>query len=242
MHQRVLFKSQTLEMKDKKKVSVIISAFNQEKFIGRCLRSLLQQTLFNNYFEIIVVNDASTDKTSFALDLFNDPVKKIIKVINNEKNLGLPASLNKAINSSSGEYIVRVDADDWVSKDFLHLLYLFMENNLYMDAVACDYLVTDDKENVIKRENCQSNPIACGIMFRKSQIIDIGLYDEKFVFHEEKELRIRFEKKYKIYRLELPLYRYRRHEKNMTNDNISLDIYRKKLIEKHGEDLIKNEL
>ena len=43
-----------------------------------------------------------------------------------------------------------------------------------------------------------------------------------------------------IHRLELPLYRYRRHEKNMTNDSLSLDVYRKKLIDKHGEDLIKN--
>ena len=154
-------------MEDKKKISVIISAFNQEKFIGRCLRSLLQQTLINEHFEIIVVNDASTDKTSFALDLFNDPVKKVIKIITNEKNLGLPASLNKAINSSLGKYIVRVDSDDWVSKDFLYFLYLFIENNPHMDAVACDYLITDDKEKIIKRENCQMNPIACGIMFRK---------------------------------------------------------------------------
>ena len=51
-------------------VSVIVAAYNQEKFIGRCLRSLLDQTLPKDSYEIIVVNDGSTDRTSYALDLF----------------------------------------------------------------------------------------------------------------------------------------------------------------------------
>ena len=74
-------------------ISVIIPVLNQEKFIGRCLRSILQQTLDKKFYEILVINDGSTDKTSYALDLFG----KEIKVINNKKNLGLPASVNKGI-------------------------------------------------------------------------------------------------------------------------------------------------
>ena len=59
-----------------------------------------------------------------------------------------------------------------------------------------------DKENLIQRNNCDENPIACGIMFRKIHLLDVGLYDESFYLHEERELRIRFEKKYKIQKLE----------------------------------------
>ena len=221
-------------MENNKKISVLISVFNQEKYIGRCIRSLLSQTLKDDLYEIIVVNDGSTDKTPYALKLFTDPNKSLVKVINNDKNIGLPASINKAIHSSKSEYFVRVDSDDWVSKDFLKIMYTFLEKNTYMDAIACDYVVTDEKEEAIERRNCLLNPIACGIMFRKIQIVDIGYYDENFLYQEDKELRIRFEKKYKIHRLELPLYRYRRHNSNMTNNQEYLDQFNNKLIEKHG--------
>ena len=216
------------------KVSVIIAAYNQEKYIGRCLRSLLQQNLSNDLYEIIIVNDASDDRTSYALDLFCDPRKSIIKVINNKNNLGLPSSLNKAIKFSDSKYIVRVDSDDWVSKDFLKILYTFLENNSYMKAIACDYTITNDKEEILERKNCHNDPIACGIMFRKEKILEIGLYDENFYWHEDKDLRIRFEKKYKIHRLELPLYRYRKHSSNMTNNQNSVNLYNQKLKEKHS--------
>ena len=83
-------------------ISVIVPVYNGERFIGRCLRSLLHQTLSKEKYEIIVINDASKDKTSYALQLF----KEDIKIINNEKNLGLPASLNKGIISSRANFLV----------------------------------------------------------------------------------------------------------------------------------------
>ena len=68
-------------------------------------------------------------------------------------------------------------------------------------------------------------------------MFEIGLYDEKFLCNEERELRVRFEKKYKINRLDIPLYRYRRHESNMTNNREFMDMHNKNLIIKHGDDL-----
>lgn len=79
------------------------------------------------------------------------------------------------------------------------------------------------------------DPIGCGIMFRIEQLIDIGLYDDGFLSHEDKDLRIRFEKKYSIHRVELPLYRYRRHDSNMTNDSELMDERMKSLREKHKD-------
>ena len=69
------------------KVSVIVAAYNQERFIGRCLRSLLHQTLDHKDYEIIVVNDGSSDLTSYALKLFSDPSETVVNVISNERNL-----------------------------------------------------------------------------------------------------------------------------------------------------------
>tara|TARA_B100001971_G_C18184954_1_gene535019 strand:+ start:489 stop:1142 length:654 start_codon:yes stop_codon:yes gene_type:complete len=210
-------------------VSVIIPVYNQEKWIGRCIRSLLNQSMNRDEYELVVINDGSEDRTDYALDLFRDE----LELIRIEKNNGLPVALNKGIKISRANYIVRVDADDFVNEHFLYLLNEFLEQNKYMDAVACDYLLVDDKEEVIERKNCIKDPIGCGIMFKSSHLFEIGLYDEKFQLSEEKELRYRFEKKYKIHRLELPLYRYRRHGRNITNDQEALDHHNKKLKQKH---------
>ena len=211
-------------------ISVIIPTYNQERWIGRCLRSLLNQTMKRETYEIIVVDDGSTDRTDFALELFNDE----ITLIKSSDNKGLPSALNLGIRSSKAKYIVRVDSDDFVNEDFLFLLYEFMEYNKYMDAVACDYLLVNNKEETIDRKNCMKDPIGCGIIFQTSQLFEIGLYDEEFQLHEERDLRHRFEKKYKIHRLELPLYRYRRHKNNITNDKEALDRHDQKLKVKHG--------
>lgn len=211
-------------------ISVIIPIFNQEKWIGRCLRSLLKQTMDRTGYEIIVIDDGSKDRSDYFLELFMDE----ILLIKNEKNLGLPSALNKGIKRSKANYIIRVDGDDYVNEHFLFLLYEFIEQNNYMDAVACDYLIINDKEEVLERKNCMAEPIGCGIIFKTSHLLEIGLYDEEFLLHEERELRHRFEKKYKIHRLELPLYRYRRHENNITNDKQSLKEHEHKLNKKHG--------
>ena len=212
-------------------ISVVIPVYNNERYIGRCLRSLLAQEYNRNDFEIIVIDDGSSDKTPYALDLFSGE----IKIIKNQSNLGLPASLNRGILASHSPYIVRVDSDDYVNRFFLRMLSMYLSTNRYMDAVSCDYFVVDEREEFIDRKNCMKEPIACGIMFRTEQLIDIGLYDESFLLHEERDLRFRFLQKYQIHRIELPLYRYRRHEGNITNDAAAMDVHMENLIKKHGE-------
>ena len=183
-------------------------------------------------YEIIVINDGSSDRTPYALELFYDA----IHIITNESNLGLPASINRGIMAAKAQYVVRVDADDYVNTNFLNFLYYFLDQNPDLDAVACDYWLFNDNEEWLERIDCSRRPIACGILFRKQQLIDIGMYDESFRCHEDRDLRIRFEKKHTITRLQLPLYRYRRHEANLTNNAESMEHHRQGLIRKHGAD------
>ena len=213
------------------KISVIITAHNEERFIGRCLRSIINQTLRTLDYEVIVVNDASTDKTGYALELFGNSVT----VINNETNLGLPASINRGVKFASGHYIVRLDADDYVNVNYLKFLSFFLDSNEEYDAVACDYILVDDSEKVLERCDASQKPIGCGIMFKREHLLDLGLYDESFWVHEDKDLRLRFEKVYKVGHLNLPLYRYRKHAKNMTNNTDLMTQHESRLNRKHHQ-------
>lgn len=210
-------------------ISVIIPVYNQEKYINRCIRSLINQKFISDDFEIIVINDGSDDNTDKALNLFKDQ----IEYINYKENKGLPFALNQGLKQAKGRFVIRVDADDYVHSQYLNVMSLFLSLNDHYDAVACDYHLVDDHEQIIKTLNCLEEPIGCGIMFRMHQLIDVGLYDVEMKTHEDKDLRIRFEEKYTITRIELPLYRYRMHEFNMTKDEEKNQHYLNKLRIKH---------
>jgi len=211
-------------------VSVIIPAFNEEKYVGRCIRSALSQSLRHSEYEIIVINDCSTDNTSKVLDQF----RKKIKIFNNKKNIGLPGALNEGIKKASGQFIVRIDADDYVHPEYLNTLSLYLRMNNNIDAVACDYMLIDDRQNTVKHMDCMEYPIGCAIMYRIEQLIDIGLYDESFLAREDEDLRIRFNEKYKVTHIPIPLYKYHIHNENLTSNKEMMEEYRDLINKKHN--------
>lgn len=210
--------------KNKPLISVIIPVFNQEKFIGRCLRSIIKQSIHRDLYEIIVINDCSEDLTKYALTQFHDE----IKVLDNNKNIGLPFSLNKGLKVAKGKFIIRLDSDDYVNFNYLLFLYETIIANDY-DAVSCDYYLVDDNEFIIERKNSKKNPIGCAILFKREVFDDIGYYNEEFLRNEEQEFMLRFNNKKTIINLPIPLYRYRRHDTNITNDELLMNHYDDKL-------------
>lgn len=96
------------------KVSVIIAAYNRAHLIGRALRTVLEQTY--NDFEVIIVDDASTDNTENVIKSFDDAR---IKYIRHDKNKGAAAAWNTGIRASKGEYIAFQDSDDEWAEDKL---------------------------------------------------------------------------------------------------------------------------
>ena len=96
-------------MKNEALVSVIIPCYNAEKYIEAALMSILQQSY--HHLEVIVINDGSTDKSAEILLQFAQQDLRV-RYIENEKNLGLIATLNKGIQLAQGKYIARMDADD----------------------------------------------------------------------------------------------------------------------------------
>lgn len=210
-------------------ISIIISNFNHEKWIERTIRSLLhQQYIEQNDFEIIVIDDCSSDNSKVILEKFIDFSN--VKIIYNDVNLGLPQSINKAIQNSIGRYIVRVDSDDYVSRKFLFFLKYFLEQNREYQGVACDYIIVDENEKFIKRSNHLNEQIACGIMFRRECLFELGLYNSDFEMREGHEFMKRFKSRFKLAYLELPLYKYRMHENNRTKNKDKLKIFDEKLV------------
>jgi glycosyltransferase involved in cell wall biosynthesis len=208
-------------------ISVIVCCFNHEKWIERCLRSLLlQEHIKSQDYEIIVINDFSKDN---SLKVINNFKYDNLKLYNNKSNMGLPMSINKAIKIAKGRYVVRVDSDDYVSRNFLYLCRVFLNLNREFQAVAVDYYKVKDSEELIKKVNCFEEEIACGLMFRKECLFEVGLYNDKFKMREGHDLRKRFEEKFSIGHLNIPLYKYRFHEKNRTKNKKNLIKYEKML-------------
>ena len=116
-------------------LSIIIPVYNLEEYIGRCLDSCLNQTLQNNQYEIICVNDGSTDH---SLEILQEYEKKYnqVKVID-KKNGGVSSARNAGIQEASGRYIWFVDGDDWIRPGSLQEIErLLLKTNADPDCVA----------------------------------------------------------------------------------------------------------
>ena len=105
-------------------VSVILPVFNGEKFLTESINSILNQSF--KKFELIVINDGSTDNSYEYIKKFKDTR---LSVINNDKNIGLSNSLNKGILVAKGKYIARMDQDDISLPDRLKKQVAFMDDN-----------------------------------------------------------------------------------------------------------------
>lgn len=213
------------------KISVIITCYNYARFLSRAIRSALNQSISKDKYEIIVVDDASSDETNDVMASYSGFIRPIIL----KENVGLAQARNIGIKAALGQYVINLDADDYFDENILYVESLFLSLNDNIDAVSCDYYLVGEKEQHIKRMSGGEKPIACGVMFRKDLLIDIGLYDESFKAREEEELRIRFLKKHNIFNIPLPLYRYRKHENNLTNNSNLMDKYKTKLGDKRSK-------
>ena len=100
------------------KISVILTAFNEEKYIKKAIESILNQTLTD--LGLIVVNDGSTDNTLDIINSFDDDRLKLI----NHENMGPGASRNKALALAEGEYVMYLDGDDWYREDAMEIAYM----------------------------------------------------------------------------------------------------------------------
>lgn len=133
------------------KVSVIIPVYNTEKYIEKCLKSVIKQTLRD--IEIIVVNDGSIDRSSEILKKYKE--YNNIKIIN-KKNEGQGIARNEAIKIANGEYLAFVDSDDYIERDMFEEMYS-KATKYNLDIVICNYRYVFDNSNEVLSSNVKLN-------------------------------------------------------------------------------------
>lgn len=137
------------------KVSVIVPVYKVESFIGRCMRSLMNQTL--QEVEFIVVDDCSPDNSiSIAKQVAGDYPERLVTFIVHEVNKGLPAARNTGLAMAKGEYVFHCDSDDFVEADMLEALYGKAKSE-NADIVWCDWFLSFEKnERYMKQPHYDS--------------------------------------------------------------------------------------
>lgn len=108
-------------MKNEYKISVIVPVYNAEKYLARCVDSILNQDVEN--LEIILCDDVSSDNSRAIMEKYKKTYPHIFKLIYMEKNSGGSGAINTAIQMSSGQYIIQVDNDDYLEPHMIKKLY-----------------------------------------------------------------------------------------------------------------------
>ncbi len=217
-------------MNETPKISLIMSVYNGEDYLAEAIESVLKQTF--SAWELIVINDCSTDSTSEILSSFAAKDERV-KVHVNEVNLRLPSSLNKALSLAKGKYIARMDADDVCLPDRLQKQFDFMESNPDVALSSCRFMTL--KNGVISSGGCGgkndsesikalllvTNPILHPGIIAKAEVIKSLGYDKNFTCTEDMELWTRFILAgYKIEILSDYLMMYRLHDKQITETTL----------------------
>jgi glycosyltransferase involved in cell wall biosynthesis len=195
------------------KVSVITTVYNGEQYIRQAIDSITSQSYVD--FEMIVVNDGSTDSTA---DVLADIVDQKVKIFD-VQHLGRTKALNYAISKSQGEYIAILDADDVALHNRLKKQVGYLDKNHDVSLISAGKRIgIDDKDNEIERSDIKiynyqeikdalhrRNPFFhSSVMFRRSAFIQVGGYDERLSCLEDWGLYVDLSKNHKI--INLPDY------------------------------------
>lgn len=220
---------------EKYKVSIIIPIYNVEKYINKCIQSIIDQTYSN--LEIILVDDGSIDRCSKICDEYANKDKRI-KVIH-KQNGGLSSARNIGIDISSGEYILFIDADDYIHESTVEIL-IKKAISKNADIVHFNFQYVDEEGNKIniKNKNLDDNKIlnsyeticeyakksiivmACTKLYKR-ELFDGLRFDEGYVYEDELIFPKIIYKSKINYMINDKLYYYVNRESSITKSNLT---------------------
>ena len=224
-------------------VSVIIPNYNHARYLGDAIRSVLDQTYKN--FEVIVVDDGSTDSSREVAEQFGDAIHYIY-----QDNAGLSAARNTGIRASKGSLIGVLDADDMYEPMFLDTLVGALKSDPAADGVYCGYQFVDQENKLLPQVENRPVPsnelfdaLLDGNFFVPESIFlhryvydDVGLFDEALRACEDWDVWLRTAKKYRIIHSPQILTRHRVLAGSMSTDPLRMLTARLAVLKKHVGD------
>lgn len=203
-----------------KKVSIVLPTYNQVAYLQSSIESVLKQTYF--HFELIIVNDGSTDGTREYLDGLNEPRIKVI----HQDNSRLPGALNTGFREARGEYLTWVSSDNFCPPYFLEALVGALDTEPRAGLAYGDFFLVDDRGNLLKRVAVPDygyrsllirNDGNAAFLYRRECMEKIGLYDTELEGAEDWDYWIRIAEHFDFIHVPDTIYYYRLHGDSMQN-------------------------
>jgi len=213
-------------------ISVIIRAHNSEGFVRRAIESALNQTLDKNRYEIIVVDDGSTDSTKDTVRNYGDN----LRLVELEKT-GAVKAANIGVRESNGYFVTLLDSDDELEPEALQRM-LAAAKEEKADFVYCDYYERDTRtreSRIVSLKANIFNSVACGILFRKGALENAGGHDEALIFPEYDLLIKLLNSGAKHAHVPVPLFTYNRHPRSITADKGTVKTGMEQLFKRYGK-------
>lgn len=208
-------------------ISVIVPIYNVEKYVRKCLDSLVNQTM--KEIEVICIDDGSTDKSGEIADEYESQDWPVFHVIHTE-NRGLSAARNRGIDEAKADWIMFVDSDDWVSPDFCRIPYeAAMEYEADL-VIFGSYRSTESgrimngsskiRPGIVKKEDVILNAVAWNKLYKKKLFNDIW-YPEGQMFEDSLTTHKVIHNAVKIYRCNKNCYYHRQRRGSISNSTVN---------------------
>ena len=209
------------------KISVLLSSYNHERYIRRTIESVLNQTFAD--FELIIVDDCSTDNSKQVIQSYTDPRIKAYFLCPNQ---GMGVAFNYSVKQASGEYLARIDSDDFWALDKLEKQLAYMETHKETGACFSWVKVIDENENEVPASSCDRGSLfaahnrtqaewlhqfyskGCAVchtsaFIRREALDEVGIYNYSLKQIQDLELWTRIAKRYPLHVICEPLVYYR---------------------------------
>jgi glycosyltransferase involved in cell wall biosynthesis len=206
-------------------VSVVMAVHNGERFLREAIESVLDQTF--GAFELLVVDDASTDRTRAILETYRD---RRIRVLTNDRKRGLSHSLNRGIGEARGRYIARLDADDVAEPDRFATQVEYLDRHADVALLGSWYRIIDEQGRETGRRWVPGghheirwmlgfcNAFAhSAVMIRRAALDTVGLYDESLGYAMDYDLWVRIADRMRVANYERFLLRWRTSSSSLTS-------------------------
>lgn len=213
-----------------KLISIILPTYNDAQFLQEAIDSVIRQTYKN--WELIIINDASTDSTKEILKLYSKKDPRI-RSFNNRSNIGMTKNLNYGISKSRGEFIARQDGDDiWISKNKLELQMKFLNKNPDCALVGSWARVIDlngkslftikhplTDSGIRKRILSKNCFVHSSVVLRSTALKKVFLYDCNHPYTDDYNLWLKIGKQFKFHNINKYLVAYRIKPRGITQTN-----------------------